>query len=1223
MIRKNQKGFTLVELIIAVAILAIVTLAVCGFIVVGSRSYTSANTDIMLQQEAQLALNQISDVIIDTTDSISYNVGVQGEKLQPVLKDSEYAGEATDKSLVVVNRKDNTSNNDNASYWFYWNKDDEKIFFGEIDGIDATTTDDEIQNRFDSELDSLDPDSAAVLAEHVTNLSIDISQFEENRVVMISMTLENGNRTYSTSNNVTVRNRIALNIVNIDPMERGDVFKLTTKTVTVEPGENGIDLSAVGKVDFDTSVSGLSLEWTITSSHAGGTSVSDGILNVDLGETNPNFFIDIKPIGEKSDKYASKAQKMQVKVKRVTKVANENITAAAGDEVVLSNAAVTGNNLDIPCDGDSYDGSRDRLIDPNSWTITQNPNNIASLVSKDNKNATVQISPTAKSGDVIIVEANSMRADDKGYGPVTGQWTITIEGGSIPGVIPLPSSGFRFGTDNDNKSHMTYNFIMDNSDMTGYNGGYIVCVRIREMGVSTCYDDQVMVYSCSGENVRFAPDIFGLELNRDYQLFMQLLIPVPWSYYKSNGQADNYQGNADSGYTVAEHYIKNVDSSGIYNSDYYESSPVFSGIVSPPAIVINVDNKMIFPNDYNAYLSHRLIDENNNKGGMTRVIDSIYMADYINIDENDALSSGSVKFSIYEEGGNDLNGWKLIAGYDLSQNSGIGTDNYKSETFGGGLFTVNKKESGKPLLIDNFLNRYNTMTAQQLADASGTYYIVPGFWYKNKTIPELGRGNQYYTVYYRSNNGAQDFSWHYYDQPNSRITLKTEAGFNLRLPDENREQRWTFFPVPSDINFPFERKTVGLQTTTWSKFAKYYRASESSAWEYKGDLNNAKVDCEYNSATDTYTIWVYDEKGRNGATYTRNVYGCYRCTSNGSEWNIYGSLGMYEETVTIKTNIVYTRDGSTLNWAAYFPTPSEGDFPFKSVPMSIEGYTLSGYNMNDNFKRSTHVMMAECHKEGDKYILTLKDEEWNTSKHKRTDTIYGKWSCSGSPGDTWQPVSTPLGKQQPVAVWGPYIEFRINSWDYSYKRAEFPLPGQTGFPSFDGKYTETKRLTYYSDEYGENSGSMSFIVEYTKDQNGTVTIELKNERSYDAWDGPRLEVTSYGKFRPDGDNWKRIEDYTVSDVRVWGTKAKFTYNSTEYMVELPLPGMSNFPQFSDNEAETQPSVYDSNENQTWSIYGVSLKYTKSGDNYKVQIMYNGSSLGTWTLASGASAWVKQ
>ena len=73
--KSDEKGFTLVELIIAVAILAIVMITVCGFIIVASRSYTSANMDIMLQQEAQLALNRISDVIIDTTDSINYGDG--------------------------------------------------------------------------------------------------------------------------------------------------------------------------------------------------------------------------------------------------------------------------------------------------------------------------------------------------------------------------------------------------------------------------------------------------------------------------------------------------------------------------------------------------------------------------------------------------------------------------------------------------------------------------------------------------------------------------------------------------------------------------------------------------------------------------------------------------------------------------------------------------------------------------------------------------------------------------------------------------------------------------------------------------------------------------------------------------------------------------------------------------------------------------------------------
>ena len=62
--RKDQRGFTIVELLIAIAILSIVVMSVCGFILVGSKSYASANSDINVQQEAQLSLNQMSDVLI-------------------------------------------------------------------------------------------------------------------------------------------------------------------------------------------------------------------------------------------------------------------------------------------------------------------------------------------------------------------------------------------------------------------------------------------------------------------------------------------------------------------------------------------------------------------------------------------------------------------------------------------------------------------------------------------------------------------------------------------------------------------------------------------------------------------------------------------------------------------------------------------------------------------------------------------------------------------------------------------------------------------------------------------------------------------------------------------------------------------------------------------------------------------------------------------------------
>ena len=53
-VRKDQRGFTIVELLIAVAILSIVVASVCGFILVGSNSYATANSDINVQQSAKL-----------------------------------------------------------------------------------------------------------------------------------------------------------------------------------------------------------------------------------------------------------------------------------------------------------------------------------------------------------------------------------------------------------------------------------------------------------------------------------------------------------------------------------------------------------------------------------------------------------------------------------------------------------------------------------------------------------------------------------------------------------------------------------------------------------------------------------------------------------------------------------------------------------------------------------------------------------------------------------------------------------------------------------------------------------------------------------------------------------------------------------------------------------------------------------------------------------------
>ena len=69
---RNQKGFSLVELVITMALLAMVSLAVSGFIATGSRTYVNTNREIQVQKEAQLSINQMTDIMIDVEKGVQY-----------------------------------------------------------------------------------------------------------------------------------------------------------------------------------------------------------------------------------------------------------------------------------------------------------------------------------------------------------------------------------------------------------------------------------------------------------------------------------------------------------------------------------------------------------------------------------------------------------------------------------------------------------------------------------------------------------------------------------------------------------------------------------------------------------------------------------------------------------------------------------------------------------------------------------------------------------------------------------------------------------------------------------------------------------------------------------------------------------------------------------------------------------------------------------------------
>ena len=70
---KNNRGLSLVELIVSFAILAIAGLAVMGLIQAGTNHFNSTGKDVGLQYEQQVVVNRLRDTLLEASDAINYD----------------------------------------------------------------------------------------------------------------------------------------------------------------------------------------------------------------------------------------------------------------------------------------------------------------------------------------------------------------------------------------------------------------------------------------------------------------------------------------------------------------------------------------------------------------------------------------------------------------------------------------------------------------------------------------------------------------------------------------------------------------------------------------------------------------------------------------------------------------------------------------------------------------------------------------------------------------------------------------------------------------------------------------------------------------------------------------------------------------------------------------------------------------------------------------------
>ena len=169
----NNKGFTLVELIVATAILGIVTLAASGFMIAGSRAYSSLNYTQRLQYESQLLMEQLQEYLLDCSAGATW------------------AG----NTLYIVNNND--SDPTQKPIYVFTRNSEGQILFGS--GIATELTDSSV--------------ATDLMAEHVTGMNVEFATFrrEDNRVVIqeitVGLTMERNGKTYQAQQVIALRNQ--------------------------------------------------------------------------------------------------------------------------------------------------------------------------------------------------------------------------------------------------------------------------------------------------------------------------------------------------------------------------------------------------------------------------------------------------------------------------------------------------------------------------------------------------------------------------------------------------------------------------------------------------------------------------------------------------------------------------------------------------------------------------------------------------------------------------------------------------------------------------------------------------------------------------------------------------------------------------------------------------------------------------------------------------------
>lgn len=377
--KKENKGFTLIELMVTIAIMAIFSGVVLTTIGTGANSYRNTSSNAKAQMETQEAMDQIQNMIIDVNRSIyySYGDGINGNIDKEISNDIDAEFDSATKTFFACSA---TEKNASVKEYTYsldeieWDSEEQKLYYSckTWTGVETEKTEDESDNgtatgqtiqiaqssvngsnmlsTFKETDAGTNSDANSVetivskrtsdvttkvdktlLAENITDFRVDISKSTSSRIVRFQFTTDKNGKTITTIHTVNLRNSVLIQKPGADngytPDDEGDAWIAITHYPTeIKAGESGRGFSKTMNGNIDPST----VKWIVETSNAKFTGMGDSNLSLQVDE-NASGIVKIHIEAQTSD--GKRIVSASVTINIITKTPLELISAKS--EVLL------------------------------------------------------------------------------------------------------------------------------------------------------------------------------------------------------------------------------------------------------------------------------------------------------------------------------------------------------------------------------------------------------------------------------------------------------------------------------------------------------------------------------------------------------------------------------------------------------------------------------------------------------------------------------------------------------------------------------------------------------------------------------------------------------------------------------------------------------------------------------------------------------------------------